>query len=330
MSLKTEATGLILVNLGTPDTPDAPGVRRFLSAFLSDARVVEVPRPIWWLILNAFILPFRPGPVAENYRKIWTPGGSPLRVITERQTEALARLLGEQMGEAAPRVRFAMTYGEPGLAETVAALRAEGVGRILVLPLYPQYSATTTGAVYDQVARLTLAARDIPDISVVKHYHHRADYIAALAASVREHWAANGESERLLLSFHGIPRRNVDLGDPYYRHCLETTELLARALGLDAQRVVCSFQSRFGKAEWLKPYTVELLGEWGREGLASVSVICPAFAADCLETLEEIDEENRHAFVAAGGGRFDYIPCLNDRADHIAVLAAIARERLGG
>lgn len=326
----SQASGaVVLVNLGTPSEPSAKAVRSFLREFLSDARVVEIPRAVWWLILNAFILPFRPKPVAENYAKIWTPGGSPLRVISEAQVVAVAARLQALMGARAPQVRLAMTYGGPCLADVVSELQRQQAGRIVVLPLYPQFSATTTGAIYDQVARIFNNSRDIPDITVVKHYHDRLDYIAALAASVREYWAKSGETQRLLLSFHGIPKRNVDLGDPYYRHCIETTRLLAQTLGIGEERIVCSFQSRFGKAEWLKPYTVDLLAEWGREGVESVSVLCPAFAVDCLETLEEIDQENREVFLKAGGKRFEYIPCLNEREDHIKVLADIARERLG-
>ncbi len=324
---KTNA--VVLMNLGTPAAPTAGAVRTFLREFLSDKRVVEIPRPIWWCILNAFILPFRPRVVAENYAKIWTAEGSPLRVISEAQAQALGVRLRMLMGSKAPDVRLAMTYGEPRLANVVRELQAQGVERIIVLPLYPQYSATTSGAIYDQIADITKAARDIPDISVVKHYHARPDYIAALAASVRESWAQHGETQRLLLSFHGIPKRNVDLGDPYFSHCIETTQLLAAELGMAEERVVCSFQSRFGKAEWLQPYTVDLLRQWGGEGVESIGVLCPAFAADCLETLEEIDQENRHVFVSAGGGRFQYIPCLNDREDHIDMLASIVAERLG-
>ena len=311
---------VILVNLGTPDAPTPGGVRRFLRNFLSDSRVVEIPRLIWLPILYGVILPFRPRRVAKLYQEIWLAEGSPLRVISERQQLALAERLQSQ------RVTTAMVYGGPSIADRVAELRRDGIEKILLLPLYPQYSATTTGSVYDRVANIIQSSRNIPDIAVHKDYHKHPDYIAALANSVREHWDSKGRAQRLLLSYHGIPQLCVDKGDPYYQQCIDKAHLLATALGLEASQWAVTFQSRLGKAQWLQPYTDKTLEQWGADGVESVDVLCPAFSVDCLETLEEIDGENREIFLEAGGKRFEYIPCLNDRDDHIQMMANIVAE----
>ncbi|MFI2810620.1 MULTISPECIES: ferrochelatase [Microbulbifer] len=326
-------TAVILMNLGTPEEPTPAAVRQFLREFLGDPRVVEVPRPLWMAILHGFVLPFRPGKIAPAYAEIWGRGldgeaveGSPIHFYTRRQVELLQARLADLRPDIT--VDYAMTYGRPGLQSTVERLRREGFDSFLVLPLYPQYSATTTGAIYDQVAKIYRSNRDIPDISLVRDYYRHSLYIQALASSVREHWEKHGAAEKLLMSFHGIPRANVRKGDPYEQQCHETARHLASALGLAEDRWQICFQSRFGKAEWLQPYTDKTLEAWGREGLASVDVICPAFAADCLETLEEIAVENRANFQDSGGGEYRYIPSLNARPDHIEALAAIIEEKL--
>lgn len=319
---------IVLVNLGTPERADAASVRAFLKDFLSDRRVVEIPRPLWWVILNGFILTTRPKKVAEAYRSIWTEQGSPLRAISEQQTQKLQEYCDEHSGLQGTQVRLAMSYGKPGLVDTVEQLRAEGFERIAVLPLYPQYSATTTAVVYDQLAKHQARSRDIADTRVCKSYYQRSAYIEALADSVRRFRTEHGEAKRLLMSFHGIPQRCVDLGDPYFDHCMSTAERLAAALGLTSEQWGISFQSRLGRAQWLQPYTIQLVKEWGEESLESVDVICPAFASDCLETLEEIAVEIKEEFQSSGGGDFRYIPCLNADKSHIAMLGDISEELL--
>ncbi|WP_346836824.1 ferrochelatase [Microbulbifer sp. SAOS-129_SWC] len=326
-------TAVILMNLGSPAEPTAAGVRTFLRDFLSDPRVVEIPRPLWLAILHGLVLPLRPRRIAPAYAQIWNESfdgepvqGSPLAHYTRRQAELLQVRLAETRPDVT--VSYAMTYGGPSLDAEVARLRRQGIDSFLVLPLYPQYSATTTGAIYDQVADIFRNSRDIPDITVVREYYRHPLYIRALANSVRDLWEKRGAPERLLLSFHGIPKANINKGDPYYRHCCDTAEQLAAELELERDRWQVSFQSRFGKAEWLQPYTDKTLIEMGRSGVHSVDVICPAFAADCLETLEEISVENHANFIDAGGREFRYIPALNAREDHIEALAAIAREKL--
>lgn len=323
-------TAVVLMNLGTPAAPTTRAVRRYLREFLSDARVVEIPRLLWLPILYGPILSLRPRRVVPGYAQMWQRfGDSPLRVISQRQVLALRDALAKRFASP-PEVALAMTYGEPRLSDVVAQLRAGGVGHILVLPLYPQFSATTAGPIYDQVAQLFKSSRDIPSISVVKDYHDHPLYIEALAQSVTRHWAEHGRGERLLMSFHGIPRRNVELGDPYEAQCQVTAARLAACLNLEKTQWQIAFQSRLGRAQWLQPYTSAVLQQWGNEGLRSVDVICPAFAADCLETLEEIAVENRHVFSQAGGGQFNYIGCLNDRDAHIELMAALVEAHLPG
>ena len=325
-------SAVVLMNLGTPSAPTATAIRRYLREFLCDRRVVEIPRLVWYPILYGFILPFRPKRTAVAYRQLWQEyGDSPLRVISTQQLEALRAHLHElaQAHEAEPPLlRLAMTYGEPSLHGVVDELCALGVEHILVLPLYPQFSATTTGPIYDCVARLYQSNRDIPSISVLKQYCAHPRYIDALAQSVHAHWQQHGRAARLLMSFHGIPRRNVELGDPYRAQCETTARLLAQRLGLQAQEWSLSFQSRLGRAEWLQPYTSAVMQQWGAEQLSGIDVICPAFAADCLETLEEIAIENRDIFQRAGGGEFRYVPCLNAQPAHIALLAQLIAENL--
>jgi protoporphyrin/coproporphyrin ferrochelatase len=322
--------GVILMNLGTPAAPTKKAYREFLKAFLSDPRVVEIPRLIWWPILNLFILPFRSGKLVKAYQNIWDDReGAPLSAITRRQAAALGEKLNQQLGDSAPTVTYAMTYGEPGLTARIDELQQQSVEKILVLPLYPQYSATTIAPVYDQFAALIARSRNIPDITINKCYFDDPDYIAALAQSIEEFSQYNGVAERLLISFHGIPQRCVDLGDPYFAHCQQTAKALWEYERFEYKQWGISFQSRFGKAQWLKPYTVDVLRQWAQEGVKTVDVICPAFAADCLETLEEIAVEAKAVFQAAGGDDLRLVPCLNDREAHIALLAKIAITRMG-
>ena len=321
-------SAVVLMNLGTPSAPTVAAIRRYLREFLSDRRVVEIPRIVWYPILYGVILPFRPKRTAAAYQQLWHEyGDSPLRVISAQQLDALRQHLQKGGGDA-PLLRLAMTYGEPSLPSAIDELCAQGAEHILVLPLYPQYSATTTGSIYDRVAALFQTRRDIPSISVLKQYCAHPLYIDALAQSVRAHWQQHGRAQRLLMSFHGIPRRNVERGDPYRAQCETTARLLAHQLELRAEDWLLSFQSRLGRAEWLQPYTSAVLQQWGETELASVDVICPAFATDCLETLEEIAIENRHVFERASGGEFRYIPCLNAGASHISLLARLIADNL--
>jgi len=319
----TPGVAVLLCNLGTPDAPTAPALRRYLAQFLSDPRVVEIPRLVWALILHGVILRIRPKKSAAKYASIWTPEGSPLKVWTEKQAKLL-------QGSLRVRVAWAMRYGEPGIAATLDALKREGVQRVLVLPAYPQYSGATTASVIDDVARWALRTRHVPELRLVNRYHDEPAYIAALAQTVREHWQLEGRADKLVMSFHGMPERTRQLGDPYHDECRRTGRLLADALGLKDGEWLLSFQSRFGKAQWLTPYTEPSLVEMARGGTRSVDVICPGFAADCLETLEEINQEARAAFLAAGGREFRYIPCLNDHPAGIRALASLAARHLQG
>ena len=325
---RAPTVAVVLCNLGTPEAPTPAAVRRYLAEFLSDPRVVEIPRAVWWPILHGVVLRVRPAKSARKYASIWTAEGSPLAVWTARQ----ATLLGGYLGQRGQRVvvRHAMRYGEPAIAKVLDAVKAEGADRVLVVPLYPQYAASTTASIGDEVATWLRRTRNVPEVRFVKHYHDDAGYIAALAAQVREHWRVEGRPDKLVLSFHGLPRRSLALGDPYHCECLKTGRLLAEALRLGDDQVVVTFQSRFGRAEWLQPYTEPTLVALARVGIGRVDVFCPGFTADCLETLEEIDQEARAAFMAAGGQRFGYVPCLNDRHEWLAALAAIVGRHLQG
>ena len=326
--------GILLANLGTPDAPDTPSLRRYLREFLLDPRVIELPRWSWWLILHLFILPRRPRQSAELYRKIWTPEGSPLLVISRRQAEQMEAILEASLrSEAgAPPVHVAvgMRYGNPSIRGALRELAARGCRRILVLPLYPQYAAATSASTFDAVAAELTGWRWVPELRVVQHYHDEPGYVRALAATIRETWAGGDVPEKLLFSFHGIPQRYVDAGDPYFCHCHQTARLVAEDLGLPRERYVVAFQSLFGKEEWIKPYTDRTLEAMARSGIRSVDVICPGFSADCLETLEEIDQLNRENFLHAGGERYRYIPALNDRPDHVRFLADLTLRNLRG
>jgi len=321
-------TALLFCNLGTPDAPTAPALRRYLGQFLGDPRVVEIPKLLWALILHGIILRVRPAKSAAKYATVWTPEGSPLQVWTARQAKLLQGYLGERGHQV--MVRHAMRYGSPAIATTLDELRAAGATRVLVLPAYPQYSAATTASVVDDVARWALKTRHLPELRFINRYHDDALYIAALADSVRAHWQKHGRADKLVMSFHGMPARTLALGDPYHCECLKTGRLLAEALGLSPQQYLITFQSRFGKAKWLGPYTEPSLVRLAGEGLKSVEVICPGFSADCLETLEEIQQEAREAFLHAGGQAFAYIPCLNDSEPGMRALTALAERHLQG
>ncbi len=321
--------GVLLVALGTPGAPTAAAVRRYLRQFLADPRVVEVPRALWRPLLELVVLPLRAPRSAGLYRTIWTQEGSPLAVTGRRQAAGLAARLAAATGSPIP-VELGMRYGEPGIGAALRRLAAAGCRRALVLPLYPQYSATTTGSALDAVFGELARWRDVPELRTVRSYATDPGYLDALAASVREHWQRHGRGERLLLSFHGIPRRYAEAGDPYPDECRATATALAPRLGLRADELAVAFQSRFGREEWLQPYTDATLRAWGAEGVATVDVLAPGFAADCLETLEELAIRGAATFREAGGGELRYVPALGDRADHLDALAALARRHMAG
>ena len=322
-------TGVLLVNLGTPEAPTAEALRPYLKEFLSDPRVVEIPRVIWWLILNVVILNTRPRKSAEKYASIWTAEGSPLKVHTEKQAKLLKGWLGNQV--ATPfMVEYAMRYGSPSVPDTLAHMKASGCERILVLPAYPQYAASSTATAFDAVFTWLKKIRNQPAVRTVKHYHDHPAYIQALAANIRDYWQMHGRPDVLLMSFHGVPRYTLDKGDPYHCECQKTGRLLAEALGLEPNQYRLTFQSRFGRAEWLKPYTDKTLEELGRKAVKRVDVVAPGFVADCLETLEELAMEGRASFLSAGGKEFNYIPALNEHPQWIDALGRIALDNLGG
>jgi ferrochelatase len=324
-------SGVLLVNLGTPPAPTAAALRRYLGEFLADPRVVELPRAVWLPILHGVILNTRPKKSAAKYAKIWMQDealGSPLAVHTERQAKLLRGVLGEA-GLGRIEVAWAMRYGQPAVAAVLDDMRSRGCTRILVVPLYPQYAASTTASAMDAVAAWLLCRRDLPELRFIRDFHDDANYIAALAAGIQAAWMREGRPDRLVMSFHGLPQRTVALGDPYYRECMETGQRLAQALGLAADRYLITFQSRFGAAKWLQPYTQATLEKLARDGVGRVDVVCPGFVSDCLETLEEIAIECKAAFLAAGGKEFHYLPCLNESDAWIAALAGLVRENMG-
>ncbi|RRD57182.1 ferrochelatase [Comamonadaceae bacterium OH2545_COT-014] len=327
-SRTTSGTGVLLCNLGSPDAPTPEALRRFLGEFLGDPRVVEIPRIAWLPILHGVVLRVRPAQSAAKYRSIWTPEGSPLAVWTQKQATLLRGNLGERGLRVA--VRHAMRYGQLSIASQLDALKAEGCSRILVLPLYPQYSGSTTASVFDAVGRWSAQERHVPALRTVASFHDHAGYIHALARSIARHWQSHGRPDKLVMSFHGVPERMIRLGDPYQAECLETARLLTQRLGLPAEDAVVSFQSRFGRAKWLEPYTEPTLQRLAREGAGRVDVVCPGFVSDCLETLEEIAVEGRNAFLQAGGQAFHYIACLNDAPEWQAALADLVQQQLQG
>jgi ferrochelatase len=314
---KTPETAVVLVNLGTPSAPTPRAVRRYLGEFLMDPRVVALPRWLWGPLLHLVILPLRSPRVARKYAEIWMEDGSPLAVYTRR----LAQAVQQRMPQA--RVVHAMRYGTPSIPEVFAQLRREHVGRVIVLPLYPQYSTTTTASVDDVVRR----TRSMPTVSI-RDYHRDPRWVRAIADSIRAHWAAHGRGDRLVFSFHGLPQRLVDAGDPYATQCEAGVAAIAEALALQPGDYRLTYQSRFGREQWLEPATVDVLGALAREGVRKVDVVCPGFAVDCLETLEEIAMQNAEVFRAAGGDALRYIPCLNDAPAHADALAALATEAM--
>ncbi len=322
-------TGILLINLGTPEAPTAQAMRPYLKEFLSDPRVVEIPRAVWWLILNGIILNVRPKKSAAKYATVWLPEGSPLGVHTAKQTVLLQGFLGERT-KAPFVVDYAMRYGNPGIPQVLRKLKEQNCQRILIVPMYPQYAASSTGTAFDGVFREMLQMRNTPALRTIRSFHDHPGYIKALANNINEYWMKNGRPEKLVMSFHGVPRYTLDKGDPYHCECHKTGRLLAQELGLKPGQYFLSFQSRFGKAEWIKPYTTATLMELGRKKTRRVDVVCPGFVADCLETLEEIAQEGKEDFQHAGGGEYHYIPCLNERNDWMHALADLVLDNLHG
>ena len=318
---------IILANLGTPDSPAVPAVRQFLKQFLSDQRVIEIPKPIWQIILRLFILPFRPKRVAHAYAMVWGQD-SPMREIVLQQVQAVQQQLIQDYPQFELNVVPAMSYGNPGIQDLLQNLSANVQDHIILLPLFPQYSATSTAPLYDAIAKWILTQRNLPGLSMIRDYYQHPLYIQALAQSVRDFQAEHGAAEKLLMSFHGIPQPYADKGDPYAERCRITAKLLADALNLNDEQWAISFQSRFGKQEWVKPYTDVLLEEWGQQGVKSVQIMSPAFSADCLETLEELAIQNAELFLQAGGKEYAYIPALNTRADHLDLLKHLLQANL--
>ena len=321
--------GVLLINLGTPEAPTAPAVRRYLREFLWDPRVVEIPRPVWWLILNLFVLPRRPKASAQRYAQVWTGDGSPLKAHTERQTKLLRGYLGERTPGAVV-IDYAMRYGKPSIASALESMKQQGCDRILAVPLYPQYAASTTASAFDAIAAAFARMRNQPALRTVRHFHDHPGYIAALAQSVNDYWMKHGRPDRLVMSFHGVPRYTLDRGDPYHCECQKTARLLAESLKLAPAQYQVAFQSRFGRARWLEPYTADVLKSLGKQKTRRIDVICPGFVTDCLETLEEIALEGKADFLNAGGGEFHYIACLNERNDWIHALTDLVAANLVG
>ena len=326
LSKTTPAFGVLLVNLGTPDTATKKDVRSFLKQFLSDPRVVDLNPLIWKPVLNGVILNFRPAKVAELYESIWWDDGSPLMVVSQRQRVKLAQMLQKQLGQTIP-VELGMTYGNPSLGTGLERLKSQGVEKVIVLPLYPQYSCSTVAAVTDAIAAEYKSWREVPETRINKEYYNHPQYISSLASSVRAHWDKFGQADKLLMSFHGIPLRYVTEGDPYQDHCEQTSQLLAQALGLNETQWQLCYQSIFGKEEWLTPQTDKVLKALPVDGVKSVDIISPAFAADCLETLEELSIGGKEMFLEAGGERYEFIPCLNDNDDHVELLVQLVKQQ---
>jgi ferrochelatase len=328
MSIKTaeraKKTGVILANLGSPTAPTNSAVRRFLKEFLWDPRVVNLPRPLWWVILHFFVLPLRPRRSAKAYRKIWDKKGSPLVFLTRQLTERVADKLSAQ----GITTDYVMRYGEPSLAKRLRAFKNEGIDNLIVLPLYPQYSSTTTASVYDELVKELNQWRHLPNLHFISDYHQDSGYINAIADSIERTWQEHGKNELLLMSFHGLPDQLTKWGDPYFHHCHKTAALIAEKLGLDQKQWMIVFQSRFGKAQWLKPYCVDTLQNLPGQGIKRVDIVCPGFAVDCLETLEEIAIENKSVFIKSGGIAFRYIPALNDSETHVNAIVSLLEQKL--
>jgi ferrochelatase len=323
------ALGILLANLGTPDAPTPSALKRYLGEFLWDPRVVELPRWKWWLILHGIVLNTRPRKSAQLYQRVWTDEGSPLLFLTRRQAAGMEAVLRERIGPTV-HVAVGMRYGNPSIEAGLEELRGKKCRRILVFPAYPQYSAVTTGSTFDAVADVLRKWRWVPGLRLLSDYADHPGYVRALADSIRRTWEDGGPPEKLIFSFHGMPVRYLHGGDPYHCQCHKTARLVAGELDIPRERWLVSFQSLFGKEEWLRPYTDETLRSLARGGTRSVDVLCPGFSADCLETIDEIGRENRHVFLQAGGEQYRFIPCLNDQADHVAALADVAVRELAG
>jgi ferrochelatase len=324
-----DKVGVLITNLGTPDAPKKADLKRYLKEFLSDPRVIEVPRLLWWMILNLVILNIRPSRSAKAYATVWTERGSPLLFHTQDQADALSGKLQQKHGESVV-VDFAMRYGSPSVDSVIDKMLEQGVRKLLVLPLYPQYCASTTASTFDAVAASLSKKRLIPEIRFVNHYHDFPAYIQAVADKIRQHWETNGRADKLIFTYHGIPKRYLLNGDPYHCECYATSRLVAENLGLAKDEYLLSFQSRFGREEWLQPYTDKTLIALAREGVKSVQLVCPGFSSDCLETVEEIGIENRDYFLEAGGERYEYIPALNADPGHIEMMAELAEQHMQG
>lgn len=318
--------GILVTNLGTPEAPTAKALRPYLKQFLSDPRVVEVPRLLWWCILNGIILNTRPAKSAHAYSNVWTDAGSPLALYTKAQAEGLRALHNDE----SVVVDWAMRYGQPSLSSVIQKMQDQGVRKLLVLPLYPQYSASTTASTFDALAEDFTKRRWIPELRFITSYFDHPLYITAIANSIRKHWQKEGRSDKLIFSYHGVPLRYLHSGDPYHCQCLKTTRLVAEALELEPQQFMSCFQSRFGREEWLRPYTDETLKSLPSKGVKSVAVICPGFSSDCLETIEEINMENREYFEEAGGESYHYIPALNASDEHIQFLNQLIQQHMQG
>ena len=317
-----QKTGVLICNLGTPETYKTKDVRRFLRQFLSDGRVIEIPKIIWWFILNGIILTLRPSKSAKLYKSVWTKEGSPLLVLSKKLTEKLKTSVGDSC-----EVELAMRYGNPSMESALMSLKNKNCRKLIVIPMFPQYSGTTTGSVFDEVARVLSKWRWVPSLSFVNSYHDHPEYINALADSLSNH-IKNNSPQKIIFTYHGIPKRNFDLGDPYQCYCQKTTRLVAEKLNLEDDTYITTFQSRFGPAEWLKPYTSDTMGELPLQEVKNVLVVAPAFSVDCLETIEEIDQENKEIFLKAGGEKFTYAPCLNDSSGQVNLLKAIIDKHL--
>jgi ferrochelatase len=321
--------GILITNLGTPDAPKKAELKRYLREFLSDPRVVETPRLLWWMILNFIILNIRPKRSAKAYSTVWTKRGSPLLFHTQDQRDALEKTLKKKHGENIV-VEFAMRYGSPSIDSVIDKMLNQGVRKLLVLPLYPQYCAATTASTFDAVAASFAKKRLIPELRFINHYHDFPAYIEAVADKIRQHWEINGRADKLIFTYHGIPKRYLLNGDPYHCECYKTSRLLAENLGLNEDEYLVSFQSRFGREEWLQPYTDKTLIELAQQGVKSVQLVCPGFSSDCLETIEEVGIENRDYFMEAGGERYEYIPALNAESNHIDMMAQLTEQHLQG
>ena len=314
-----DKTGVLITNLGTPDAPDAKSLRKYLNQFLSDQRVIEIPKFLWQIILKGIILQVRPRKSAANYKKIWTDNGSPLLDISKRQIEGVKKVISLKY----PNIEFAlgMRYGNPSIESALKDLQNRQVRRLLVLPLYPQYCAATTGSTFDEVTNILQTWRWIPELRFINQYFEEEEYIDALATSIKNFWEKNEKPQKIVFSYHGIPKKYLTNGDPYHCFCLKTTRLVKEKMNLTDEEIITTFQSRFGRAEWLKPYTAETLKELPAQGVKNIHIISPGFSADCLETLEELEEENREYFIEAGGEKYKYIPCLNDNEKHLKFIS---------